>query len=112
MTRQAADGQSDPMQTIELDGSSWTERLDFWLALRDALGVVPGHGTGFDAFEDSVFYHPDMLTIRPPFTIAVRNAPPASRMDIAQMAEGWACQRQWRRENYGDDVEASIIAMP
>ena len=100
------------MQTIELDGASWVEPLDFWMALRDALGVVAGHGTGFDAFEDSVFYHPEMLTIRPPFTIAVRNAPSLSRRDIEQMAEGWAFQRKWRQENYGDDVNASIAATP
>ena len=100
------------MQTIELDGSSWTERLDFWLALRDALGTVPAHGTGFDAFEDSVFYHSEMLTIVPPFTVVVRNPPTMIRSHIEQMAEGWAMQRKWRKENYGDDVAALIFAIP
>jgi hypothetical protein len=100
------------MRTIVLDGSSWSAPLDFWDALREALGVVPGHGTGFDAFEDSVFYHPDMLSVRPPFTVIVQNPPPVARSDIAQMAEGWAFQRQWRKENYGDDVEALIVATP
>ena len=100
------------MQEIELDGSSWTERLDFWLAVRDALGVVPGHGTGFAAFEDSVFYHPDMLTVRPPFAIMVRNVLSLSQKDIEQMAKGWAYQRKWRRETYGDDVEASLTVIP
>jgi hypothetical protein len=96
------------MKEIELDGSSWSDRLDFWHALREALGVTPGHGTGFDAFEDSVFYHPDLLTVRPPFTVIVRNPPAIARAEIEQMAEGWAFQRQWRKENYGDDVEALI----
>ncbi|AGH50890.1 MULTISPECIES: hypothetical protein [Sphingomonas] len=99
------------MQTIELDGSRWSERLDFWFALRAALGVLPEHGTGFDAFEDSVFYHPEMLSVRPPFTVVVHNAPPIARSDIEQMAEGWAFQRKWKRENYGDDVEALIVAV-
>ena len=96
------------MQTIEIDGSSWSDRLDFWYALRDALGVVPEHGTGFDAFEDSVFYHPDMLNIQPPFKVVVRNPSPMVISDVEQMAEGWVLQRQWRKERYGDDVEASI----
>jgi len=100
------------MRTIVLDGSSWSAPLDFWYALREALGVVPGHGTGFDAFEDSVFYHPDMLCVRPPFTVIVQNPPPIARSDIEQMAEGWAFQRQWRKENYGDDVEALIVVTP
>lgn len=96
------------MRTIELDGSAWVDRLDFWNALRDALGVVPEHGTGFDAFEDSVFYHPQMLSVRPPFALLVRHAPPVARPDVETMAKGWAIQRQWRKENYGDDVEATI----
>jgi hypothetical protein len=49
-----------------------------------------------------------MLTVRPPFVVIVRDPPPIARADIEQMAEGWAFQRQWRKENYGDDVEALI----
>jgi hypothetical protein len=96
------------MKTIELDGSSWTERMDFWNALRAALGVIPEHGTGFDAFEDSVFYHPDMLTVRPPFAIVVRNLSPSAAGDVEMMAAGWAEQREWKRQHYGEDVEAVI----
>lgn len=100
------------MQTIELDGSSWSNRLDFWFALRTALGVVSGHGNGSDAFEDSVFYHPDMLSVQPPFSVIVRNPPAETRADVEQMAQGWAFQRQWRKEYYGDDVEAVICVAP
>jgi hypothetical protein len=92
------------MQAVQLDGSLWTERLDFWLALRDGLGVVPAHGTGFDAFEDTVFYNPDMLTIRPSFAITVRNASTLSRMDIAQMTEGSALS--------GSGGERIMVTMP
>ena len=96
------------MKTIELDGSGWTARLEFWQALRDALGVVPGHGTNFAAFEDSVFYHPDMLTVRPPFTIIVRKPAPETLADVEVMAAGWAEQRAWKQRRYGEDVEAVI----
>lgn len=81
----------------------------FLNALRDALGVVQAHGTNFGAFEDSVFYHPDMLTVRPPFTIIVLNPSPAASADVEVMAAGWAEQREWKRLHYGEDVEAVMI---
>ncbi|MEG3123910.1 hypothetical protein [Sphingomonas sp. GB1N7] len=98
------------MKTIHLDGSNWTKRLDFWNALRDVLGVVPAHGTNFGAFEDSVFYHPDMLTVRPPFTLIVRNPGPVASADVEVMAAGWAEQREWKQRHYGEDV-AAVIAI-
>ena len=97
------------MQTIELDGSAWSDRLDFWQALRDTLGVIPEHGTGFAAFEDSVFYHSEMLTIRPPFKIFVTNPSSTALPDVQLMSSGWAEQREWKREHYGEDVEATLI---
>jgi hypothetical protein len=97
------------MKTIELDGSGWAERMDFWDALRDALGVIPAHGTNFAAFEDSVFYHPDMLTARPPFAVIIRDPSPSTAGDVEMMAMGWAEQREWKRQNYGEDVEAVMI---
>lgn len=95
------------MKVIQLDGSEWSGRLDFFNALADALGACPGHGRGFDAFEDSVFYG-GMLDIEPPFKVLVRNCPAFAREDVETMARGWAEQREWRKANYGDDVEATI----
>ena len=96
------------MKIIELDGSAWSEELDFWYALREALGVSRGHGTGFDAFVDSIFYHPEMLEVPPPFTIEVKHPHPTSRADVERMAAVLAEAREWRKANYGDDVEALL----
>jgi len=98
---------SAPMKVIELDGSEWSDSLDFFDALAKALGACSGHGRSFDAFEDSVFYG-GMLDIEPPFKVVVRNCPAFAREDIETMACGWAEQREWKKANYGDDVEATI----
>ena len=99
------------MKIIEIDGSGWSERLDFFDALRTALGACPGHGWGFAAFEDSVFYG-GMLEVEPPFTVIVRNCPHTFRTDVETMAQGWYEQRQWKKENYGEDVDPTIVVEP
>lgn len=99
------------MRTIEIDGSKWTETVDFFGALRTVLGACPSHGWGFDAFEDSVF-NGGMLKVEPPFQVIVRNCPRIFREDVETMARGWAEQRQWRKDNCGEDVEASIALAP
>jgi hypothetical protein len=95
------------MQVIELDGSEWSGRLALFDALAEALRVCAGHGRGFDAFEDSVFYG-GMSEVEPPFHVVVMNCPVAFEADVEQMKRGWAHQRQWKLANYGEDVEATI----
>lgn len=98
--------QLDHMQFIELDGSEWSERLDFWNALREALGVVPEHGTSIDAFIDSIFYHPELLRVPPPFLILVKRPHPTALADVEQMSAALAEARQ---DYDGDDIQASIL---
>jgi RNAse (barnase) inhibitor barstar len=95
------------MKVISLDGAAWSCRQDFFDALADVLKVVPYHGRGFDAFEDSVFYG-GMSQVEPPFAVVVRNCPPFAESDVKRMADGWAGQREWKRMYYGEDVEATI----
>ena len=97
------------MKVIELDGAYWTDPGDFWTALKEALGVVPGHGTNFAAFEDSVFYANELLSVRPPFSIVVYDPAPVTLSDVENMARGWAEQREWKREHYGEDVQATLV---
>ena len=95
------------MKVIHLDGTNWSKALDFFNALAEALQVIPGHGRGFDAFEDSVFYG-GMSVVEPPFEIVVENCPAFAKHDVETMSQGWGEQRAWRKEHYGDDVEAII----
>jgi hypothetical protein len=104
-----AQGCVSAMLVIELDGSGWSERLDFWDALRQALGVVPAHGTSFAAFVDSIFYNQEMLNVVPPFVIYVKNPHAEARPEVEQMSSILADARAWRKANYGDDVEASLL---
>lgn len=97
------------MKTIELNGSCWEDRWDFWNALRDALGVMPEHGTNFAAFEDSVFYAQDLLSVRPPLKLIVYDPTPVTSADIEEMSRGWSEQREWKRKHYGEDVDATLV---
>jgi len=94
---------------IELDGSQWSERWDFWRALRQALLVRSDHALNFAAVDDSVFYYPDELKVRPPLRVIVRRPSAVALTDVQTMATGWAEVRAWKREHYGDDVDASIV---
>jgi len=96
------------MTIIELNGSEWSDRLDFFDALAAALKACPGHGRGFDAFCDSVFYG-GMLGVEPPFQVIVRNCPAFAKGYVETMASGWAKTRDWKKANYGDDVDATIL---
>lgn len=97
------------MQFIELDGSEWSERLDFWDALREALGVVPEHGTNINAFIDSIFYHPELLRVPPPFLILVKRPHPTALAVVKRVSTALAEARQERKERYGNDIEASLL---
>lgn len=96
------------MQTIELDGSGWSGPGDFFEALRSALGACDGHGTGPDAFEDSMVYQTDMLRVQPPYEIVIRRPHPSARAAVEAMGQGLREQRRWRREHWGSDTEVSL----
>jgi len=95
------------MKIIELDGANWSSSHNFFDALATSLKVVPWHGRGFDAFEDSVFYG-GMSEVEPPFKVIVFNCPAFAEKDVEQMATGWARQRESKRSYDGEDVEATI----
>lgn len=97
------------MQFIELDGSEWSERLDFWNALREALGVVPEHGTNINAFIDSIFYHPELLRVTPPFLILIKRPHPSALPVVERMSTALAKARQQRQAQYGNDIQASLL---
>ena len=100
------------MRIIQLDGSSWKTPLDFYQALFDAIEQGYPHGMGVDAFIDSMIYR-GMGGIEPPYMIRVVNltgTPKAVRDDVSMMITALQDARQERAENYGVDVEVSIVA--
>ncbi len=56
---------------IELDGSLWASRTDFYDALLPALGAPAWHGRNLDALNESIRSH-KINEIRPPYTIRIR----------------------------------------
>ena len=56
---------------IELDGSRWASKGDFYDALLPALGAPTWHGRNLDALNESI-RSSRINEIRPPFTIRIR----------------------------------------
>ena len=96
------------MKIIEIDAATWSDGWAIFDALAEALGAVPGHGRNLAAFVDSVFYG-GMLAIEPPFKVVIQNCPDIARGSVEVMAEDWTEAREWKRVNYGEDVNASIV---
>jgi RNAse (barnase) inhibitor barstar len=53
---------------IELDGSSWQTKEDFYLALLSALGAPEWHGHNLDAMEETL-RGGDINRVNPPLSI-------------------------------------------
>jgi hypothetical protein len=96
------------MRTIILDGSQWRTVIDFYNALRSALGAIDGHGSSVDAFIDSMIYG-GMLKTEPPYEVLVQSVvSPEVLRDVEALSRALAEARTWRRENRGDDVEVAL----
>jgi RNAse (barnase) inhibitor barstar len=96
------------MQTIVLDGSHWTNMVEFSNDLVKALKPLGGHGSSVDAFIDSMIYG-GMLEIEPPYQVVIQNVVcPEVRRGIQELSSALAEARKERQQNYGVDVEVSL----
>jgi hypothetical protein len=71
------------MRTIELDAKGWHVVLDFYRALRLAIGAPDWHGWNINAFIDSMIWG-DINAIEAPYTIRISGT---ARVDPALKAE-------------------------
>lgn len=96
------------MQIYTLDGSRWTNVLDFYAALLEALQPLCVHGTSVDAFIDSMIYG-GMLAAEPPYEVIVQGVQASEvRQAVEELSLALVDARQWRQRHYGDDVEISL----
>jgi barstar (barnase inhibitor) len=98
-----------PMRVIELDAEDMVAAIDFFSALKRAIGAPDWHGSGIDAFLDSMIHHDDINVLKAPYTIrirGVRKAAPEAQNAIRQLAslidEGGASDR-------GSDLEVTML---
>jgi hypothetical protein len=102
------------MRVIELDARGWRTVLDYYGALKEALGSCEGHGDSPDAWVDSMIYG-GMNEIEAPYVVRIRgtaNCNDRLRAEIEELANVIRDARAWRREHYGMDIEVSFDIEP
>ena len=98
------------MRRIELDGSGWQSRRDFYDALATALGSVGWHGRNADAFLETMVYHCDLNSVQPPYEVVIENAPDALRPFLCDFSSWVMEARRDRRDDpgWGGDVQVAV----
>ena len=98
------------MHTIDLDASRWTKLQDFYDALLLAVGAPPWHGTGINAFVDSMIYG-GINSLEPPYTIRIHHLreSPKDVLDEVELTKNYLGEhRAHFRAQYGRDVEVRL----
>jgi hypothetical protein len=65
---------TQPMQIVELHAEDWITAMDFFGALKTAVGAPDWHGDSVDAFLDSMIHHDDINALKVPYTIRISGA--------------------------------------
>jgi len=98
------------MRIIELDARNWDNVLDFYSALKEALGSCRGHGDSPDAWVDSMICG-GMNEVEAPYIVHITGAATCNaklKGEIALLADVIKDARLWRLQHYGDDVDVSF----
>ncbi len=98
------------MRIIEVDGSGWSEPLDFYNALFEAIEQGYPHGVNLNAFIDSMVWR-GMGGIEPPYVVSVvglKSAPDVVKEEVQVMATALAEAREERLARDGIDIDVSI----
>lgn len=102
------------MRVIELSATNWRTVLDYYDALKEALGARPGHGDSPDAWVDSMVYG-GINEIEAPYLVRITgtaNCGDDLSAEIQLLADAIRDARVWRLEHYGVDVDVSFRIEP
>ncbi len=100
------------MRIIELDASGWTDALDFYRALKVALGSCAGHGDSPAAWVDSMIWG-GMNAIEAPYIVRITGTAHCNeelKSEIVLLAEVIKEARTWRFHHKGEDIDVSLVA--
>ena len=102
---------SQAPRRIEIDGSNWRTKADFYEALAESLGSFEGHGRNADAFLETMIYLTNFNREQPPYRLAVTKAPMSLAPFLQEFASWVVEARQDRIEDpdWGDDVDVEVI---
>ena len=98
------------MRVIELDATGWRDVLDYYAALKRALGSPEWHGTSVNAWIDSMITG-SINRIEPPYLIRITGTSkcsPALREEIEYLAGAIREARAEQRQREGKDAEVDF----
>ena len=102
------------MRVIELNAQNWQTVLDYYDALKEALGSCPGHGSSPDAWVDSMIYG-GMNEVQAPYIVRITGTASCGdhlKAEIRLLADVIWDARAWKLEHYGEDVDVSFKIEP
>jgi hypothetical protein len=102
------------MRVIDLDATGWRDVLDYYAALRSALGSPDWHGASANAWIDSMVYG-DINRVEPPYLIRITGTskcPSAVREEIDLLAENIREAREEKLRLEGKDAEVEFEINP
>jgi hypothetical protein len=102
------------MRVIELNAEGWRDVLDYYAALKAALGSPHWHGSSPDAWIDSIIYG-QINKIEAPYVIRITGTAtclPSLMDEILLLRDCIREAREEKLQNYGVDVDASFEILP
>jgi hypothetical protein len=97
-----------PRRSLEIDGSRWRSRRDFYDALSGALGSVERDCRSSASLLETMVYHPALNTVQPPYAVVIRNPSAALEPFVRDFARSVAEARDDRSADPGGDVEVVV----
>jgi RNAse (barnase) inhibitor barstar len=100
------------MRVIDLDAREWKSLLDFYRAVRAAIGAPDWHGWSIDAFIDSMIVHDEINAVAAPYTIRIQGVATIDsqlRVGIDDFAD--AINKAGAPDR-GSDLEVTVAIVP
>jgi hypothetical protein len=97
------------MTVVDLDATSWRTVVDFFDAIRQAVGAPSWHGSSVDAFLDTMIYHDEINELKAPYTLRINNlraAPPPVETAARLLADAI---RRHGGSDLGTDLHVELV---
>ena len=102
------------MKVLNIDASGCRDRWDIYDLVGKAVEAPDGHGSGSDAFADSMIWG-GMNAVEPPYTVRISgtaNLPDDIKTEILEFAHSLREARAEYKATRGNDVEVNVEVLP
>ena len=95
---------------LELNGSRWRSRRDFYDALSTLLGSVERDCRSSGSLLETMVYHLGLNAVQPPYEVVIRNPSDELKPFLRDFARSLAEAREDRAADprWGDDVAVAV----